>query len=141
MRRRTLPPALLAMMLPGCGTVKHSVFPTTETSFPSHEGRVQVSFTREPEGGTPLAIVQVYRFKAGAIESLIPEMTRVAAGLGADFVKVDRVKTHFDRHDETKTTTYDCGTTEEPKTCSDTTTETVHDSTTQLIGRAFRTMR
>ena len=86
-----------------------------------------------------MAIVQVYSPHAGVIERLVPEMTRVAAGLGADCVKIDRVKTLYETHDESQTTSYECGTEKEPKTCTDTHTETVHDATTQLLGRAFRT--
>jgi hypothetical protein len=132
---------VLTPLLGACGSVRHSVVRTSDVTFPPYVGPVRVSLTREPAGGAPLAIVQVYSFQACPIDRLVPEMTRLAGELGADFVKVDRVKTHFDKHEESRTVTYDCGTIQEPKTCSDTRTETVHEETTQILGRAFRGAR
>ena len=139
MRREWLMPAVLALGTTGCASVRHSVYRTTDTIHQPHRGEVTLSFTREPPAGEPVAIVQVYSLWAAAIDELLPEMTRVAAGLGADFVKVDRVKMRFEDHEESKTESYECGTKEEPKTCSETRSRTVHETTTQVLGRAFRT--
>lgn len=134
---------VLAVALTACrsGGISHSVVALDTSPYPPHEGPVTVSFSREPEGSTPVAIVQVYDGQAGAIKVLVPEIARIAATLGADRLKVDVVKTRFEKSEETKTETYECGSKEEPKKCSDTRTETVQRFTTQLVGRAFRTVR
>jgi hypothetical protein len=130
---------VLALGSAGCGASVHRiVVRTTDVVYPVYSGPVAVSFSREPAGGRELAIVQVYRVQAGAIERLVPEMRRAAADVGADFVKVDQVRTRFDEHEESRSNSYECGTNGESKTCTDTTTETVHEATTQLLGRAFR---
>ena len=130
--------AALAASAAGCSpAIRHSVVLTT-APHPPYRGAVAVGVTREPADGIPLALVQVYSWRKSSIEDLVPEMQRVAAGLGADFVKIDRVRTHFEEHDESSTSSYECGTEKEPKTCTETRTDTVHEATTQLLGRAFR---
>ena len=140
-RLARLAAAGLASTFVGCGHVRYSAFPTTDVAYPPHAGEVRVSRTLEPSAAVPLAVLQVYSYKAGSIDRLVPEMTRRAAALGADFVKIDRVGTRFVETEESGSRSYDCGTKEEPKTCSESYTETVHHATTQLVGRAFRTAR
>src|SRR5262245_14097658 len=93
---------VLASGLGGCGVVRTSVVRTSEVYYPPHTGPVRVSFTQEPAGGAAFAIVQVYSAKAGSIERLVPEMTRLAGELGADYVKVDRVKTRFETREDSR---------------------------------------
>jgi hypothetical protein len=138
MNRLRLPLILLAIAGTACSHVSSSAFRIGDRSYPPHPGTVRISLSREPDAGTSVAIIQVYSSRVGSIEDLVPEMCRVAASLGADYVKIDRVKTLFEQRDETKTSSYECGTDKEKKTCTDTTTETVHEATTQLLGRAFR---
>jgi hypothetical protein len=138
-RLRLASVVVMGAALAGCSTVQHSIVRTTDVAYPPHRGPVAVSVTREPEGGVELAILQVYNSGTIDIEYLVPEMTRTAADLGADFVKIDSIKTRFDEHEEKKTVSRECGTEKEPKTCEDTSTETVYTFTTQLLGRAFRT--
>jgi hypothetical protein len=136
-RLGTLSAFVLVLAACSAHPVHHSIVPVAEVAYPPYRGPVVVSITREPAEGIPVAIVQVYGGQA-SIERLVPEMSRVAARLGADLVKIDRVKTRFDQHDESTSKSYECGTEKEPKTCTDTRTETIHDATTQILGRAFR---
>jgi hypothetical protein len=135
--------AALAASAAGCSpAIRHSVVLTSASPHPPpYRGAVDVRVTREPADGLPLALIQVYSWRKSSIEDLVPEMRRVAAGVGADFVKIDRVRTHFEEREESSTSSYECGTEKEPKTCTETRTDTVHEATTQILGRAFRTGR
>jgi hypothetical protein len=129
----------MAAALVGCSTTAHSIVRTTDTAYPPNRGPVVVSMTRKPERGVELGTVEVHNSFTVDIECLVPEMIRAAADLGADFVKIDSIKTRFDDSQETKTDRYECGTIMEPKTCEETRTDTVVLFTTQILGRAFRT--
>jgi len=135
---RTLLALATAITVAGCSSIKHGVVRTASVTYPPHPGPVQVSRTREPPG-IPLGVVQVYGTASEPIDELMAELTRSAAELGADFVKVDRVSTRYDPVDEDQTVSYECGTDKEPMTCSQTQTTRREVATTQVLGRAFRT--
>ena len=126
-----------ALSLFGCRSVQQGVFHTVPATHPPYHGPVQVSRTQEPDG-VPLAVVQAYG-PGASLRDLMARLTRCAAELGADYVKVDRVATRFDPVEEWESVDHECGTEKEPKTCTDTRTTRKEIATNQVIGRAFRT--
>jgi hypothetical protein len=135
---RTLLALVTVITVAACSSVERGVLRTASVTYPPHSGPVQVSRTREPSG-VSLGVVQVYGKDSEPIDELMAKLTRTAAELGADLVKVDRVSTRYDAVNEDQTVSYECGTDKEPKTCTQTQTTRREVATTQVLGRAFRT--
>jgi hypothetical protein len=116
----------------------------TTTSFVrtgSHRPAAPIDHVRvsvlEPEDAEPLGIIQVYRHDAASIEELMPEFVEAAARAGGNYAKIDDLGVRFSETEETSTKSYECGTAELPRTCTETHTETVEVATLQVLGRAF----
>ena len=135
---RTLLALATVITVAGCSSIERGIVRTSSVTYPPHPGPVRVSRTREPPG-IPLGVIQVYGKALEPIDELMAKLTRSAAELGGDFVKVDRVSTRYDTVDEDQTVSYECGTDKEPMTCSRTETTRREVATTQVLGRAFKT--
>ena len=136
--KRNLLALATVITVAGCRSVEHGVWRTPGATYPPYLGAVHVSRTREPSG-VPLGVVQAYGKDSQPIGELMDELTRSAAALGADFVKIDRMATRFDPVDVDQTVSYQCGSDKEPVTCTYTQTIRYEVATTQVLGRAFRT--
>jgi hypothetical protein len=130
------------------GAIVGSACQTTTTSFlrtgparaPADAQHVTVSLL-EPEDAEPLGIIQAYRAEATSVEDLIPEFMRAAARAGGNYAKIDDLGVKFEQTEDTSTVSYECGTADEPKTCTDTRTDRVEVATLQVVGRAFHVRR
>jgi hypothetical protein len=98
---------------------------------------VRVSVVTIPEGAAELGIVQAHVIQ-GSIEDAIPEFRQQVARLGGDFGKIDDVTTSFEMQSQTSTESYNCGTSDKPRTCTRTVTRQVELATTRIIGKAYR---
>lgn len=98
---------------------------------------VRVSAVAVPEGASELGIVQAHTVQ-GSIEDAMPEFRKQVAQLGGDFGKINDVATTFEMQMRTRTESYNCGTSDKPRTCTRTVTERVELATTRIIGKAFR---
>ena len=92
---------------------------------------------REPEDAEPLGIIQAYRSRAASVEDVIPEFVRAAARAGGNYAKIDDLGVKFEETEETRTVSFECGTADQPRTCTETRTDTVQAATLQVVGRAF----
>jgi hypothetical protein len=96
---------------------------------------------REPRGAEPLGLIQTYRREATSVEDLVPEFVRAVARAGGNYAVIDAVQVKFEEVEETTTESYECGTPDQPNTCTKMRTETVEAATLQVVGRAFRVAR
>lgn len=101
------------------------------------QSAVRVSALTVPEGASELGIVQAHTIQ-GSIEDAMPEFRTQVARLGGDFGKVTDVTTHFELKTQTRTETYNCGTSDKPSTCTRMVTEQVEVATTRILGKAYR---
>jgi hypothetical protein len=72
---------------------------------------------------------------------VLPEFRRSAAQAGGNYAKIDTIGVRFEETEETSTESYECGTQDQPRTCTKTRTDTVEVATLQVVGRAFRVAR
>jgi hypothetical protein len=98
---------------------------------------VRISALSVPEGASELGIVQAHTVD-GSIEDAVPAFREQVAQLGGDFGKINEVGTKFELETRTRTESYNCGTSDKPRTCSRNVTETVELATTRLVGKAYR---
>ena len=98
---------------------------------------VRISALAVPEGASELGIVQAHVIQ-GSIENAMPEFREQVARLGGDFGKVNDVSTNFELQTRTQHESYNCGTSDKPRTCTRTVTRTVEVATTRIIGKAYR---
>ena len=98
---------------------------------------VRVSALRVPDGAAELGIVQAHTV-GGSIEDAMPEFREQVATLGGDFGKVNDVSTSYEMTTRTRTETYNCGTSDKPRSCTRTVTEQVELVTTRVLGKAYR---
>jgi len=73
------------------------------------------------------------------IERITPEFIQRVAELGGDFGKIDHIRTRFEMRTQTSQQSYNCGTAQAPRTCSQMVTQTVEVAITVIEGRAFTT--
>ncbi len=131
---------LLLVALGACGPYVEGHAVATHTAGDVRHvdaSQVRVSALAVPEGATELGIVQAHVIQ-GSIEDAMPEFREQVAELGGDFGKVSDVTTKFEMQTRTRTETYNCGTSDKPRSCTRTVTEVVEVSTTRILGKAYR---
>ena len=99
--------------------------------------QVRVSAVGVPEGAAEVGIVQAHTIQ-GSIEDAMPEFREQVAQLGGDFGKINDIATSFEMQTRTRTESYNCGTSDKPRSCTRTVTERVELATTRIIGKAYR---
>lgn len=127
-----------ALLGGGCQGTTTRFVRTSAPLPPAPAQHVKVSVLEPEEDAEPLGIIQVYRHDATSIEDLMPEFVRAAARAGGNYAKIDDLGVKFSEEKETHTESYECGTPEQPLTCTDLHTEKVEVATLQVLGRAFR---
>ncbi|HKO53990.1 MAG TPA: hypothetical protein VJV79_40055 [Polyangiaceae bacterium] len=131
---------LLLSMLAACGPHVEGHAVATHTAADAKHidaSQVRVSAVSVPEGASELGIVQAHTVQ-GSIEDAMPEFRAQVAQLGGDFGKINEVGTTFEMQTRTRSESYNCGTSDKPRTCSRTVTERVELATTRIIGKAYR---
>ncbi len=132
--------ALLLAGLVACGP--HVEGHAVATHSPADHRHVDASAVRisalvVPPGAEELGIVQAHTV-GGTIEDAMPEFRAQVAGLGGDFGKVNDITTKFEIQTRTRNETYNCGTSDKPRSCTRTVTENAEVATTRILGKAYR---
>jgi hypothetical protein len=97
---------------------------------------VRLTALEVPPQARELGMVRVHADSTD-IEDLIERFVHETARLGGDLAKIDSIDTRFEEEEEGRTVSCDCGTDEEPRTCSRTETVSVETATTRH-GRLLR---
>lgn len=132
--------ALLLAGIVACGP--HVEGHAVATHSPADQRHVDASAVRisalvVPSGAEELGIVQAHT-AGGTIEDAMPEFRAQVAGLGGDFGKVNDITTKFEIQTRTRNETYNCGTSDKPRSCTRTVTENAEIATTRILGKAYR---
>lgn len=120
----------------GCATVHGSVVATGAAE--EYHGAVTLSALTEPRGAKQVGLAQA----SGTADliNLVNEFASQVRKVGGNYGKVDSVRSHFEVVTQVQTYTYQCGNSAAPATCTGTRTVTTEVMTTQILGRAFRTV-
>lgn len=128
--------ALVATVLVGCRMTRGSGVRTGGDAPALHHGPVALAATAVPPGAVQVGIVQAATEWA-ELPDLALEFASQVAGVGGNFGLIDQVTVHFEMVTTSQTYTYNCGTSQQPRTCTGTHWVTNEVATTQMIGRAF----
>lgn len=128
-----------SLALAACSGTSSSSYRTSEAASGPFRGEVQVYGTFVPPEAEQLGIVEVDSIEE--LESAVREFRRRVAELGGDVGVIDRYSTSFEMHQETRTESYNCGTQQQPRTCTRTVTSQRKVATLHLRGRAMTTRR
>lgn len=101
--------------------------------------QVSVAATWVPEGAIQVAIVETHGNCNEGMGELIRGFREEVSRSGGNFGKVDSMRTRFEIVQQTRTESYNCGTSQAPQTCTRQVTSNVEVGTTTVLGRSFLT--
>jgi hypothetical protein len=126
------------LTLTACTNIQSVVHRAGPQRYAPFRGQVALSGTRDPPGGELLGEVEVSGSTPyGHLDALVPELLRRAAGMGADFARIDHIQTRLEWRTVPVTQTYNCGF-RVYTPCTSTTWRSEEYAVTRIEGRAFR---